>query len=81
MISTVTAKGQVTLPVKARRKLGIRAGTKLDFVIKDNDRLEVIVISGSIKNLKGMLPKPKRALTLAEMDHAIRERAVSRPRK
>ena len=81
MISTVTAKGQVTLPVKARRKLGIRPGTKLDFVIKDSDRLEVIVISGSVKALKGILGKPKKPLTLAEMDRAIRERAVERSKK
>ena len=29
MTVTVTSKGQVTLPSEARRRLGIRAGTKL----------------------------------------------------
>ncbi len=71
MTSTVTSKGQVTIPVEARRRLRILPGTKLEFVIRDDGRLEVIPLSGSVKDLKGAVPKPKRALTLAEMDAAI----------
>ena len=71
MTSTVTSKGQVTIPVEARRRLRILPGTKLEFVIRDDGRLEVIPLSGSIQDLRGSLPKPKRALTLAEMDAAI----------
>ncbi len=71
MTSTVTSKGQVTIPVEARRRLRIQPGTKLEFVIRDDGRLEVIPLSGSIKDLKGVVPKPKRALSLAEMDSAI----------
>ena len=71
MTSTVTSKGQVTLPVEARRRLGIRPGTKLEFVIRDDGRLEVIPLTGSVRSLKGAVPKPRRALLLAEMDSAI----------
>jgi antitoxin PrlF len=71
MTSTVTSKGQVTLPVEARRRLQIRPGTKLEFVIRDDGRLEVIPINGSVRHLKGAVPKPKKALTLSEMDSAI----------
>jgi len=72
MTSKVTSKGQVTLPVKARKQLGIRPGTKLEFVVKDKYRLEVIVVSQSVKSLKGMLPKPVKAVSLSDMDNAIR---------
>ena len=75
MTSTVTSKGQVTLPVEARRRLRIRPGTKLEFVIRDDGRLEVIPMFGSVKGLKGAVPKPKRALTLCEIDAAISEGA------
>ncbi len=75
MISKVTGKGQVTLPVEARRRLGIRPGTRLEFLVKDKDRLEVVVIAESVKSLKGMLPKPKRAISLTEMEKAIRSGA------
>jgi AbrB family looped-hinge helix DNA binding protein len=71
MTSTVTSKGQVTIPVEARRRLRILPGTKLEFVIRSDGRLEVIPLSGSVRDLKGAVPKPKRVLTLAEMDAAI----------
>lgn len=71
MVATVTSKGQVTLPVEARRRLGLHAGSKLDFIIRGDDRLEVVRVDGSVRDLKGVLPKPKRALSLADMDEAI----------
>lgn len=73
MIATVTSKGQLTLPVEARRKLGINPGTKVDVVVTAEDRMEIIPLTNSVKNLKGMVPKPKKALTLEEMDAAIAE--------
>lgn len=71
MTATVTSKGQVTLPAEARRRLGIHAGTKLEFTISGDDRLEVVRVGGSVRDLKGALPKPRRTLSLAEMDDAI----------
>jgi AbrB family looped-hinge helix DNA binding protein len=73
MITTVTSKGQVTLPAEARRRLGIKAGAKLEIVVTDNDRLEVIPVIESVSALKGMVPKPRRRLSLADLDAAIRE--------
>ncbi len=75
MTSTGTSKGQVTLPVEARRRLGIRPGTKLEFVIREDGRLEVIPMSGSVKDLQGALPKPKKPLTLRQIDAAIEKGA------
>ena len=75
MTATVTGKGQVTIPVEARRKLRIVPGTKLEFVVRDDGRLEVIPMLGSVKSLKGALPKPKKPLTLAVIDAAIFEGA------
>ncbi|MFZ5472199.1 MAG: AbrB/MazE/SpoVT family DNA-binding domain-containing protein [Myxococcota bacterium] len=71
MTATVTSKGQVTLPAEARRRLGIRAGSKLEFIVRGNDRLEIVCVGGSVRELKGALRKPKRKLSLAEMDEVI----------
>jgi AbrB family looped-hinge helix DNA binding protein len=71
MIATVTSKGQVTLPAEVRKRLGINPGSKLDFIVVDDERIEVIPIAQSVTSLKGMLPRPKRRLSLAEMDAAI----------
>ncbi len=79
-VATVTSKGQVTLPVEARRRLGIRAGTRLEFIVKDDERLEVVRVGGSVRDLKGLLPRPRRALSLSEMDAAIAKGAKGHSR-
>jgi AbrB family looped-hinge helix DNA binding protein len=71
MTATVTAKGQVTLPVEVRRRLGIRPGIKLEFIVIDDERMEVISVSETVSSLKGMLPKPKKTLSLTDIDKAI----------
>ncbi len=71
MTATVTTKGQVTIPVEARRRLGIAAGTRLEFVITADGALLVIPRSGSVRSLKGMLPRPRKPLSLADMERAI----------
>jgi antitoxin PrlF len=71
MTATVSSKGQVTLPVEARRRLGIRAGTRLEFIVRDDDRLEVIRVGGSVRDLNGILPKPAKQLSLAQINAAI----------
>ncbi len=70
-VATVTSKGQVTLPVEARRRLGIRAGTRREFIVKDDERLEVVRGGGGVRELRGLLPKPRRKLSLDEMEAAI----------
>ena len=80
MKTTVSSKGQVTLPVEARRRLGIRAGTQLEFIIRDDDRLEVIKVGGSVRDLKSVLPRPRRRLSLEEMDKAVAAGARRAPR-
>jgi AbrB family looped-hinge helix DNA binding protein len=77
MIATVTSKGQLTLPIEARKRFGIKVGSKLEFIITADDRMEVIPMTDSVKNLKGMVPKPAKPLTLEEMDRAIAEGSAS----
>jgi AbrB family looped-hinge helix DNA binding protein len=78
--ATVTSKGQVTLPAETRRRLGIRAGTRLEFIVKDEERLEVVRVGGSVRDLTGLLPRPTRKLSLEAMDEAIARGARGRSR-
>ena len=71
MIATVTSKGQVTLPAEARKRLRLGPGSKLEFVVLDDERLEAIPLVETLASLKGMVPKPKKTLSLADMDLAI----------
>lgn len=76
MEATLTSKGQVTIPKTVRDALHLRTGDRLDFILEPDGTVRVLPITGSVKRLKGMLPKPARALTLEEMDEAIAKGAA-----
>jgi antitoxin PrlF len=77
MIATMKSKGQLTIPIEARRKLGLKAGTKVNLITTDDGRLELIPLTDSVTGLKGMVPKPEKPLTLKEMDRAIASGSAS----
>ena len=43
LLSVVTRKGQITLPVAIRRSLGIREGDKVALSLDDSDQSQVIL--------------------------------------
>lgn len=71
MKATITSKGQVTIPAKIREALGLHEGDKIDFQLVEGGSLEVTVVGGALSDLKGILPPPKRRLSLEEMEEAI----------
>lgn len=76
MIATLTSKGQVTVPKKVRDELRLHAGDQLDFITRDDGHIEVIPRRADMRELKGMLPRPRRTLSLEEMERAIAEGAA-----
>ena len=70
MTGTLTSKGQVTVPVEIRRFLNVGPGDKLLFA-RTGNRVEIVPATSSVKQLKGVLPKPAKRLTLEQMAKAI----------
>lgn len=56
--STVTRKGQITIPKEIRDRLGVREGEKVIFVVRGAE-VVLKVIRGTILDLRGSV-KPKR---------------------
>jgi len=75
VVSTITSKGQITLPKKIRKKLNLHAGNKVEFIIDSKGTVKMIPIKASIKDLKGMLPKPNKPVSLEDMQSAIEKGA------
>lgn len=71
MEATLTSKGQITIPKDVRDALHLWPGDRLDFVLQADGTVRVLPITGSVKRLKGVLPKPSRALSLEQMNAAI----------
>ena len=73
--STVTVKGQTTLPKDVRTALGLTSGDRVRYVILEGEVR--IVKACSAKDLKGMLARPSRkSVSLEAMDEAIEAAAI-----
>jgi antitoxin PrlF len=79
-IATLTTKGQITIPVDVRRQLGLKPGSRVDFVYVREGVVELVPVSGTVKSLKGMVPAPDTPVSLEQMDEAIAEGAARRAR-
>ena len=76
LASTVTSKGQVTIPVEVRQHLGLEQGDKVLFIIEDQGTVRVEAPSyptiASLRGAAGSLEKPlswKEMLEIAREDH------------
>lgn len=78
--STLTAKGQTTIPRDIREHLHLRPGDRMEFVIEDDGRVVLLPVTVDVAELEGALPRPERPVPLDEMDAAIRRRAGGRAR-
>lgn len=72
-IATLTSKGQTTIPLDIRHFLDIKMGDKIEFIIED-DRVLITPLTVDASQLKGMLPKPKKRVSIEEMKRAIVKR-------
>lgn len=73
-LSTLTSKGQVTIPKQIREQLRIAPGNRLDFQLAPSGEVVMKVLNRDLRALKGIVKFPRRrAVSLAEMDRAIAE--------
>lgn len=78
MESTITSKGQTTIPKEIRDCLGLKAGSRVKYFIDMDGRVEILAVR-SITDLRGIVKSPrKKPLSLKEMDDAVGEGIVER---
>lgn len=73
--STITSKGQTTIPREIRRHLKLKAGDRLDFIVEADGRVVLVPATVDVRELKGLLAPAPRRVSLDDMDAAIRKRA------
>jgi len=73
----LTSKGQITLPKEIRLKLGLKQGDRVRFIVEDDGRVRLLPAKRDVSELLGILPKPKKRLSIEEMDDIV-QTAVSR---
>lgn len=74
----VSSKGQITIPVQVRKRLGLVAGHRIDFVEMTSGQFALHAATVDIKCLRGVVGKPPKPVSVQAMNRAVRRRAVSR---
>ena len=70
--STITSKGQITLPKRIRERLNVAPGDRIDFVVEENGLVVVRPARSRLRQLRGMLrDRKRRPMSLGQMDAAI----------
>lgn len=74
--ATLTSKGQTTVPKEIREHLRLRAGDRIEFLIEEDGRVVLVPATYDAAELAGMLPRPKRPVSIEEMRTVIRRRGA-----
>jgi AbrB family looped-hinge helix DNA binding protein len=72
MFATLTSKGQITLPKEIRERLGLDAGSMLDFQILEDNTITAREVKPDARRIRGLLKSPLATPpTVEKMDEAV----------
>ena len=74
-VSTVTSKGQVTIPKKVRESLRIATGDRVSFVVKSDGTAELRPETVDLRELYGTLEHEGGPVTVEQMKEDIADAA------
>jgi len=74
----VTSKGQITIPKAVREALGVETGDRVEFVEVEKGVYSVVAATRDIRDLKGMIAKPAKPVSVEDMNRAVARRAGHR---
>lgn len=79
MLCTLTSKSQITLPKDIRLMLQLEPGDKIAFLPMADGQITVTKANkASFANLRGILPRPKQAHSVEEMNQAVLDSVAER---
>jgi len=79
--STVTRKGQVTIPMVIREKLDIAYGEKVEFTVNEHDEVVIRLVKVNLEDVYGVLKNRKPAGTHEDHRRLAREWAGEKGNK
>ena len=73
--STLTSKGQTTIPKEVREHLNLHSGDQIDFLLRPDGTVVLRPATLHVRELKGILHrKNMKAVSVGAMNEAIRKR-------
>ena len=79
-VSTLTVKGQITIPKPVRDALRLTAGSKVEFVVGENNEVTLRPVARHVDEVFGRLSKYRGEVPVSveEMDAAVKARMKDR---
>ncbi len=77
IVSTVTSKGQMTVPAEIRRALKLQAGDRVEFAIAADGRVYLRPLNLPVEAIFGLLSHLKADPRYADDDDAIGDQIVA----
>lgn len=74
----LTSKGQITIPLAVRNRLGVAAGDRIEFVELGNGQFGIVAATEDISSLKGIIGKSKSPVTIEDMNRAMAKRGAGK---
>jgi AbrB family looped-hinge helix DNA binding protein len=69
--AALTSKGQLTVPISIRKKLGLQPGDQVLFVEREDWEVVVRAKKGDLMDFYGMFKSLGKPATVEEMDEAV----------
>lgn len=74
-LSTMTSKGQVTIPADIRKYLHLKPGDKIDFQLEANGTARIFPFSRKVSEVYGILARAGRQpLSVEEQDAQLKKK-------
>jgi len=74
-LSTITTKGQITIPKSVRDSLKLKTGDRIEFIITDKQEAIIRPVSKKVDEVFGILNQPgRKPVSADEMKVGIRMR-------
>jgi antitoxin PrlF len=71
----ITSKGQITIPKEVRDALGVHTGDRVEFVESAKGVFEMVAASKDVRELKGLIARPRKPVSVEDMRKAVARRA------
>lgn len=73
VLSTITSKGQVTIPLEVRQSLGLRTGDKVAFMLEDSQEVRLRKTGSVVAATAGMFKGTQPSRTAEELRAAAED--------
>ena len=74
----LSSKGQITIPLPVRQKLGVTTGDRVEFVELNDGNFALVPAVEDVRSLKGIVAKRDRPVSVEEMRRIVAKRGAGK---